>query len=345
VRKVTEPCAGTEIVITLEHEGSGTKVTIVQSGFGAMWTFAADALEVGWRHIVADLALYLERGVHGSRHIRRWGNFGCVFRDTDFGLEVVSAMGDSFAQRVGLTAGDIVIAVAGAPVVTRAELESLMRVLPSGETVEVEWVRADAKLEAEAAVRARRLRSGVGQQRVDLLAGVGDDLGDLGDLIRVSGHCDLLRSEMQLAERITELLVPAARIAAAARPRRSAGLGHALGCRGATLVGELVDPFAISFFRAHKPLVLEQLQGRIDRAGARPPCALGLLLEPLDQLVAMGRRLGEHRQHCGADVASPATAAASDRHLERPWSASVPASSVSFHTCVTPVYRCIAIYR
>lgn len=152
VRKVTEPCAGTEIVITLEHEGSGTKVTIVQSGFGAMWTFAADALEVGWRHILADLALYLERGVHGSRHIRRWGNFGCVFRDTDFGLEVVSAMGDSLAQRVGLTAGDIVIAIAGAPVVTRAELESLMRVLPSGETVEVEWVRGDAKLEAKAAV-------------------------------------------------------------------------------------------------------------------------------------------------------------------------------------------------
>lgn len=152
VRKVTEPCAGTEIVITLEHEGTGTKVTIVQSGFGAMWTFAADALEVGWRHILADLALYLERGVHGARHIRRWGNFGCVFRDTDFGLEVVSTMGDSVAQRVGLAEGDIVIAVAGAPVVTRAELESLLRVLPTGETVEVEWVRGDAKLEAKGAV-------------------------------------------------------------------------------------------------------------------------------------------------------------------------------------------------
>jgi PDZ domain/Activator of Hsp90 ATPase homolog 1-like protein len=152
VRKVTEPCAGTEIVITLEHEGSGTKVTVVQSGFGAMWTFAADALEVGWRHILADLALYLERGVHGSRHMRRWGNFGCVFKDTDFGLEVVSTMGDSLAQRVGLAPGDVVVAVAGAPVVIRAELESLMRVLPSGETVEVEWVRGDSKLEAKGAV-------------------------------------------------------------------------------------------------------------------------------------------------------------------------------------------------
>ena len=152
VRKVTEPCAGTEIVITLEHEGSGTKVTVVQSGFGAMWTFAADALEVGWHHILADLALYLERGVHGARHMRRWGNFGCVFRRTDFGLEVVNTMADSLAQRVGLAPGDIVIAIAGAPVVARAELESIMRVLPAGETVEVEWLRGDAKLEAKAAV-------------------------------------------------------------------------------------------------------------------------------------------------------------------------------------------------
>jgi len=152
VRKVTEPCAGTEIVITLEHEESGTKVTVVQSGFGAMWTFAADALEVGWRHILADLALYLERGLHGARHMRRWGNFGCVFDNTEFGLQVVSTMGDSLAHRVGLAPGDIVIAVAGAPVVTRAELESIMRVLPAGETVEVEWIRGHEKLEAKAAV-------------------------------------------------------------------------------------------------------------------------------------------------------------------------------------------------
>jgi hypothetical protein len=152
VRKVTEPCAGTEIVITLEHAASGTRVTVVQSGFGAMWTFAADALAVGWAHIVADLALYLERGVPGARHMRRWGNFGCVFKETALGLEVVSTMADSLAQRVGLSAGDVVLAVAGAPVVTRAELESLLRVLPAGETVEVEWVRGDVKLEAKGAI-------------------------------------------------------------------------------------------------------------------------------------------------------------------------------------------------
>src|SRR5262249_39272321 len=33
-RKVTEPCAGTEIVITFEDQATGTRITIVQSGFG-----------------------------------------------------------------------------------------------------------------------------------------------------------------------------------------------------------------------------------------------------------------------------------------------------------------------
>ena len=152
VRKVTEPCAGTEIVITLEHEGSGTKVTVVQSGFGAMWTFAADALEVGWHHILADLALYLERGVHGARHMRRWGKFGCVFRDTDFGLEVVSTMGDSLAQRVGLAPGDIVIAVAGAPVVTGPSSSRCCACCRRARPSRSSGSRGDAKLEAKAAV-------------------------------------------------------------------------------------------------------------------------------------------------------------------------------------------------
>ena len=42
VRKVTEPCAGSEIVIVLEHEASGTKVTVSQSGFPAWFAFATD---------------------------------------------------------------------------------------------------------------------------------------------------------------------------------------------------------------------------------------------------------------------------------------------------------------
>jgi hypothetical protein len=147
VRKVTEPCAGSEIVIVLEHEASGTKVTVSQSGFPAWFAFATDAFAIGWRHIVADLALYLDRGVRGNRHARRWATLGCSLRETTGGLEVIETMPGTLADKIGLVAGDIVLTVGGAPIVTRAELETMMRV-SGGEEVEVEWAHGDEKLAA-----------------------------------------------------------------------------------------------------------------------------------------------------------------------------------------------------
>jgi hypothetical protein len=147
VRKVTEPCAGSEIVIVLEHEASGTKVTVSQSGFPAWFATAADAFAIGWRHIVADLALYLDRGVRGGRHARRWATLGCSLRETTGGLEVIETMPGTLADKIGLVAGDIVLTVGGAPIVTRAELETMMRVSGGGE-VEVEWAHGDEKLVA-----------------------------------------------------------------------------------------------------------------------------------------------------------------------------------------------------
>jgi hypothetical protein len=147
VRKVTEPCAGSEIVIVLEHEASGTKVTVSQSGFPAWFATATDAFAIGWRHIVADLALYLDRGVRGGRHARGWATLGCSLHETTVGLEVVETMPGTLADQIGLVAGDIVLTVGGAPIVTRAELETMMRVSGGGE-VEVEWAHGDEKLVA-----------------------------------------------------------------------------------------------------------------------------------------------------------------------------------------------------
>jgi len=147
VRKVTEPCAGSEIVIVLEHEASGTKVTVSQSGFPAWFATATDAFAIGWRHIVADLALYLDRGVRGGRHARPWATLGCSLHETTGGLEVIETMPGTLADKIGLVAGDIVLTVGGAPIVTRAELETMMRVSGGGE-VEVEWAHGDEKLVA-----------------------------------------------------------------------------------------------------------------------------------------------------------------------------------------------------
>ena len=146
-RKLTEPCAGSEIVVVLEHELSGTKVTITQSGFPAWFASAADAFAIGWRHIVADLALYLERGVRGGRHARPWAMLGCSLHETLPGLEVDDVMPGTLAARIGVQPGDIVLTVGGAPIVTRAELETMMRIA-GGTEVEVEWVHGDDKLAA-----------------------------------------------------------------------------------------------------------------------------------------------------------------------------------------------------
>ena len=147
VRKVTEPCAGSEIVIVLEHEASGTKVTVSQSGFPAWFAFATDAFAIGWRHIVADLALYLDRGVRGDRHARTWATLGCSLLETTVGLEVIETMPGTLADKIGLVTGDVVLTVGGAPIVTRAELETMMRI-SGGEEVEVEWAHGDEKLAA-----------------------------------------------------------------------------------------------------------------------------------------------------------------------------------------------------
>lgn len=141
VRKDTFPCEGTEIAVVLESAETGTKVTLVQSGFGAIFNEMLEALEVGWSHIVADLAIYLERGVRLQRHLRPWATLGCELRSTAAGLEIGAVIPETFADRVGLTSGDILVSVGDAPVVTRRELETLMRVFRAREKVEATVVR------------------------------------------------------------------------------------------------------------------------------------------------------------------------------------------------------------
>ncbi len=153
VEKLEEPCAGTEIAVVLEATGSGTRVAVVQSGFGTRWRLR-DLLAVGWASIVADLALFLERGVHGSRHLRRWSAAGWFVRETPGGPQVTSVQPDSPAAALGIAAGDVIVAVGSAPVVTAAELEAVMRVaahLSEGarRPLEIEWVTGNERRCAE----------------------------------------------------------------------------------------------------------------------------------------------------------------------------------------------------
>jgi hypothetical protein len=141
VRKVHEPCANTEIVVTVEAADTGTKVTIVQSGFGTEFFAAAvNELSVGWSHILADFALYLERDVKGGRHMMPWGSLGCTVQPTANGLVVDSVWG-GFAQTNGMQAGDVLLSIGGAPLCNVVELCTALRALQGRDNVAVTWAR------------------------------------------------------------------------------------------------------------------------------------------------------------------------------------------------------------
>ncbi len=126
-RKVTEPCAGTEIVITFEDDASGTRITVVQTGFGAGFAAQRPWLAAGWAAIVADFAAFFARGVAPGRHATTWWSIGCDVTETDEGLVVGDVYADGFAARAGLQRDDLILQLSGTPVVDVRDLSVLVR--------------------------------------------------------------------------------------------------------------------------------------------------------------------------------------------------------------------------
>lgn len=81
--KVDEPCAGTDIVVTLADDTSATRIHVVQSRFGDWLPARYDMMSIGWRHIVADLQTYLTTTIDPRRHLRPWGDLGADTTVTD----------------------------------------------------------------------------------------------------------------------------------------------------------------------------------------------------------------------------------------------------------------------
>jgi hypothetical protein len=141
-RKAVEPCKGTEIVIVLEDEETGTRITFVQTGFGADFDARRPWLDAGWHDIKHDLVVFFSRGRSFGRHLTAWSSLGCDVRESDEGLVVRSIAAGGFAEAAGLSKGDLLLQVAGAPVVTIRELSILLRgPLAKGSTAKVRFLR------------------------------------------------------------------------------------------------------------------------------------------------------------------------------------------------------------
>lgn len=141
--KDNAPCQGTHIVVTMEDDDAGTRVRVAQSRFGEWFDRMGEVLAIGWRHIVADLQTQLATGTHGQRHMRQWGNFGAVTRTVDGAVLVTDVAEDGLAARIGLEDGDLLVALAGAPVSNLDDLTTILRSHAAGyiPSLTAEWIR------------------------------------------------------------------------------------------------------------------------------------------------------------------------------------------------------------
>ena len=133
-----------EMTVVFEALESGTRITITNSGFGESEDLSG--VMRGQEETIADLILYLETGVAFPRHHhgeKSW--IGFTAREMQAGLEVVAVQPGTFAGRLGLTAGDVLVELGGASVFSFAEVQFFTKEHAPGEQVTAAWVR-DGKL-------------------------------------------------------------------------------------------------------------------------------------------------------------------------------------------------------
>lgn len=146
----------TEVTATFEEAGTGTRLTVTQSGFGegADWQAQIDNVGLGWGQTLAALDLYLRTGVRLDRFFTFRSDLGLQADDVLAGPLVRTVGDDSFAARAGVAPGDIVVRLGAAPVFGRSDLWLFTREHEAGEEVEIAYARAGAVHVGRAALDA-----------------------------------------------------------------------------------------------------------------------------------------------------------------------------------------------
>jgi hypothetical protein len=153
VRKDEWPCPGTLIAVTFDHVASGTRIKVVQSGFDQGFIEASgEGFWIAAEQIAADLVLFWETGVLGGRHLRPWTQIGCAVTPTARGLEVSSVAAGTWADRVGLTDGDLLLMNAGAPMTLTRDLVTVQRIYGPGDELSATWADSGERVEAAALI-------------------------------------------------------------------------------------------------------------------------------------------------------------------------------------------------
>jgi uncharacterized protein YndB with AHSA1/START domain len=141
-----------ETTVTFEEVSSGTRITIVRSGFGETegWRHFASNTGRGWDEMIADLILYLETGVRGERHFSFRSGLGATMLEAGPGVRITHVVPGGFATKVGMQAGDVLLRLNGASVVRLTDVAFVTREHAPGEEVEAEYVHGSAILRGRA---------------------------------------------------------------------------------------------------------------------------------------------------------------------------------------------------
>jgi uncharacterized protein YndB with AHSA1/START domain len=152
-----------ETCMTFEAEDTGTRITIVHSGFGDGddWAAALESVTRGADETVADLILYLETGVGFPRHPIEQGHHGIRAREAPAGLVVHAVDPGAFGDLLGLAPGDLLVEVGGAPVFGFRELWAVARATPPGRETTASWIRGGELHRGSAVLGSRPTQAAV----------------------------------------------------------------------------------------------------------------------------------------------------------------------------------------
>lgn len=146
----------TRVTVTFESVERGTRITVVQSGFGtgAGWQDALEGHRQGWLWALRDLVLYLETGLAAQRFFTHWRcDLGLFLAETYAGLRVTEVAPGGWAEEAGVRVGDLLLLVGGLPVYERTDLWSIQIARGPGERLGVEVARDGSRVSGEAPTR------------------------------------------------------------------------------------------------------------------------------------------------------------------------------------------------
>jgi uncharacterized protein YndB with AHSA1/START domain len=146
----------TRVTVTFESVEVGTRITIVQSGFGAgaAWQDQLEGHRHGWARAIRDLVLYLETGVASERFFTTWRcDLGMFLTETPAGVRVSEVAPGGWAEEAGVEIGDVVLYVDGSPIFERPDLWVFQTGRQPGDRLDVEVARGGARVRGTGTLR------------------------------------------------------------------------------------------------------------------------------------------------------------------------------------------------